>query len=74
MANSKNLVKLLPKDIVKKVVEEKMNAVWAEKERVADDVYVAVLDVDVEWNDVGHHRERVDEIAYEIDEAVEESE
>lgn len=51
-----------------------MNAMWAEKERVADDVYVAVLDVDIEWDDVGHHCERVDEIADEIDEAVEESE
>lgn len=74
MANSENLVKLLPKDIVKKVVEEKMNAMWAEKERVADDIYVPVLDVDVERDDVGHHGERVDEIADEIDEAVEESE
>ena len=39
-----------------------MNTMW-----VADDVYVAVMDVDDERDDVGHHCKRVNQIADEID-------
>lgn len=69
MSDSNKPIKNPLKNTIEKVINKEMNSMREEKEHVSENTNKPILHINIDFEDIRHYSERIDEIANNIIEA-----